>query len=155
MKKLWFIVFLVFLFFVILFFKQEAVKKKTEIEKPDSKIGKKVDDALGFGQIQYVNRAKRVGTEGEFTALKTAFVMYYTTYGEYPKSLEELVDKRMIGRDALTDFWQQGYRTEIDGTDLVLTSPGEDRIKNTKDDVVTRISLTGGGSDGVEWTGRP
>ena len=60
----------------------------------------------------------------------------------------------MMGHDALTDFWRQGYRTDIDGTDLVLTSPGPDRIKNTKDDITTRISLIGGGSGEVEWLGR-
>ena len=155
MKKLWFLVFLVFLFFVVLFFKQETIKKKVEIDKPDSKVGKKIDEAMGLGQLQHLDRAKKVGAQGEFNTIKTAFVMYYTTYGEYPKSLEELVDKRMMGRDALTDFWRQGYRTEIEGTDLVLTSPGPDRIKNTKDDIATRISLIGGGKGEVEWTGRP
>jgi len=155
MNKLWLVFFLVFVFFLVLFFKQEAIKKKTEIENPDSKIGKKIDESMGLEQIRHVNRAKAVGAQGEFNTIKTAFVMYFTTYGEYPKSLEDLVEKRMLGRDALTDFWQQGYRTEIDGTDLVLTSPGADRIKNTKDDITTRISLIGGGSNEVEWTGRP
>lgn len=144
MKKLWFVFLLAFIFFVILFFKQEAIKKKTEIDKPDSKIGTKIDEAMGLEQLRHLERAKTVGTQAEFNSIKTAFVLYYSTYGEYPTSLEDLVDKRMIGRDALSDFWRQGYRTELDGTDLVLTSPGTDRVKNTNDDIETRISLIGG-----------
>jgi len=144
MKKLWLLFLLVFVFILVVFFKQETIKEKVEIDKPDSKVGKKIDEAMGLEQIKHLDRAKVVGTQAEFNSIKTAFVMFYATYGEYPKSLEELVDKRMIGRDALSDFWQQGYRTELEGTDLVLTSPGRDRIKNTKDDVETRISLIGG-----------
>jgi len=152
MKKLWFLVFLIFLVFVIAFFKQEEIKDEVGIEDPDSKVGKKIDDAMGINRLQHLNRAKKIGTEAEFANIKTAFVMYYTAYNEFPKSLEDLVDKRMIDQGALKDFYQQYYRTEIDGTDLVMTSPGQDRIKNTKDDVITRIPLMDGG--GNQWTGR-
>ena len=145
MKKLWFFFLLVFLVAFVAFLTQEQIKDKIGIEKPDSEVGKKIDEALGLEQIRYVDRAKNVGTQTEFNTIKTGFVMYYTSYGEYPRSLEDLVAKGYIPREALSDFWQQGYRTELQGSDLVLTSPGPDRMKNTRDDIETRISLMAGG----------
>jgi hypothetical protein len=59
--------------------------------------------------------------------------MYYSTYNEYPKSLQELVGRGMIDQGALRDYWQLGCRTEIEGTDLGLPRPGPDRFMNTKD----------------------
>lgn len=152
MKKVWAFVFLFFFIILLAFFKQEKIEDEVGIEKPDSKVGKKIDEAMGLEQIHQLDRAKKVGAEAEFNSIRTAFAMYYTTYGTFPKSLEELVNSRYIDRGALSDFWQQGYRTEIDGADLVLTSPGPDRIKNTKDDVSTRIPLMPG-SAGTEWEG--
>ncbi len=133
------------------FFMQDRIIKEIGIEDPNSNIGKKIDEAIVTSRIQHVNRAKNVGTEAEFANIRTAFVLYYSTYNEYPKSLQELVGRGMIDQGALRDYWQQGYRTEIDGTDLVLTSPGPDRIKNTKDDLSTRISLVAGGEKEIQW----
>jgi hypothetical protein len=150
-KWVWFLAFLAMAAALMAFFMQDRIIKEIGIEDPNSNIGKKIDEAIGTNRIQHVNRAKNVGTEPEFANIRTAFVLYYSTYNEYPKSLQELVGRGMIDQGALRDYWQQGYRTEIDGTDLVLTSPGPDRIKNTKDDLSTRISLVAGGEKEIQW----
>lgn len=152
MKTVWFVMFILFAVAVFAFYKQDEIKQRIGIEKPDSELGKKVDEAMGLNRVQHLDRARRVGTEAEFSSIRTAFVMYYTLYGEHPRSLEDLISKGMIDRNAMNDFWRQGYRTTLEGTELVLTSPGPDRIMNTQDDIVTRIPLMEGGS-GVEWSG--
>ena len=152
MKLVWFIVFLVFVVALVAFFKQESIKDQVGIEDPDSELGNKIDDALGINRAHQVDRAKDVATKAEFENIRKAVVMYYTVYNEYPKSLEELVSKNMIDQNALRDYWQQGYRTEVKGTDLIITSPGRDRIKNTKDDISTQISLLQAGKE-VQWEG--
>jgi len=141
MKAFWFVFLTIFIFAAIAIFKQDTIKEKTGVNDPDSRINKAIGDSLGLNRIKYVDRAKNVGTKVEFHGIKTAFVMYYTMYNEYPKKLEDLVEKRYLGQDALSDFWKQGYRTDLDGKDLILTSPGPDRIKNTKDDINERIPL--------------
>lgn len=145
---------LLFIGVVVLFYRVDDLKKRIGIEKPDSEIGKKIDDAMGISRIHQVDRAKSIGVKSEFRNLKTAFMMYYTTYGEYPESLDELIDKNLIGPGIKEDFWRQGYRTEFKGSDLIITSPGPDRIKNTADDITERIPLTGAGPPGAAPTPR-
>lgn len=141
MKTVWFIVFVIFIAVVAIFYFQETVQEKVDIHNPESDVGKAVDDSLGLNRVRYLDRAKEVGTRAEFSNIKTAIVMYYTSQGRFPENLEQLVEKGYISQGVLTDFYQQYYRTEIQGNELVITSAGKDRVKNTQDDIVERIPL--------------
>lgn len=100
-----------------------------------------VDTVLGAKYVQALNRAKSTASDAEIASIRTAFVQYYLTFNSYPETIEELIEKRFLDRNALSDPWFQEYRYELEGPQLTIVSPGPDRIRNTKDDVEQVIRL--------------
>lgn len=113
---------------------------RRDLAQPDRQSDD-LDTILGADYVNSLQRAKAWASEAEIRSIRTAFVQYYLTYNEYPGSIEKLVEKGFIDRNALSDPWFQDYRYEVEGNSLTITSPGQDRIRNTSDDVQQVIPL--------------
>lgn len=120
--------------------KAGVAKTHRELAKADRKSDD-ISDALGAGQVAVLQRAKNVASETELASIRSAFAQYYLTFNRFPESIDEMIDKKFLNRQALADPWFQEYRYELQETDLIITSPGQDRIKNTGDDIYMKVPL--------------
>lgn len=117
-----------------------VAKTNRELAKADRQSDD-LEDAMGGGQVRVLTRAKSVASEAEIASIRTAFAQYYLTFNRFPTSIDEMIEKKLLDRNALADPWFQEYRYELQETKLIITSPGPDRIKNTGDDVHKEIPL--------------
>lgn len=115
-------------------------------------IGKNLLDQLGQAAkqdtpidttINLINRTKNTVTGVDKHVLQTQITEFMMTYQRPPKSLQEMVDKRLLNPSAILDPWGQPYEETWTSTELILRSRGEDHVLNTPDDQELHIPIGG------------
>jgi hypothetical protein len=80
----------------------------------------------------------RVPTHVQMTRIENAIIAYRTQKGEFPTSIDELVNDAslLITKKDLVDFWGEPIGYEHRGDEYIVWSTGPDKKLGTKDDVV-------------------
>ena len=86
------------------------------------------------------DKAELVSVDAKVNTIKAAMESYYIDNSEYPELLEDLVPTYIRTREPIIDPWGQPFKLETDAEmNLILVSPGKDRIPETDDDIRRRI----------------
>lgn len=128
------------LLIIVLLASMDYIQKKFELDKPDSKVGRKIDEMIPqMDAVANYDRAKLKLQLIHMRGIKDAFVMYYIQDNRWPSSLQEMVSRQMVNRDAVTDLWQHAHRYLPLEREVYLVSGGPDRIVNTADDLIVTL----------------
>jgi len=128
------------LLIIVLLASMDYIQKKLELDKPDSKAGRKIDEMIPqMDAVANYDRAKLKLQLIHMRGIKDAFVMYYIQDNQWPASLQEMVSRRMVNRDAVNDLWQHAHRYLPLEREVYLVSGGPDRIVNTADDLIVTL----------------
>jgi competence protein ComGC len=86
------------------------------------------------------DKAEFVSLDAKVNTIKAAMEAYYIDNNEYPELLDDLIPTYIRTREPIIDPWGQPFKLETDDEmNLILVSPGKDRIPETDDDVRRRI----------------
>lgn len=125
----------------ILIASMDRIKKALGLERPDSEVGRAIDEHIP--QIQavrtYEDRVKPGLQLAQMKRIKDAFALYYVHNNKLPESLEELAAGGGIDRGAFTDVWGQQLLLLPAENEVYLLSAGQDRIRNTADDIIVSL----------------
>jgi hypothetical protein len=87
-----------------------------------------------------LDKADMLSLDLKVNDIKAALNLYYTEKGQYPESLDILVPEYLKMESQLEDTW--GSKFKLDTTEemnMVLVSPGKDKIFGTADDIKRRL----------------
>ncbi len=112
---------------------------RTAEEKSPNHKTDAVDLMIGRAHVERYLDIKEKSPEFNIPALKTAFSQFYLEQGRYPQSLAELERSNLVGPEATHDPFGQAYHLQYQAGQVVLTSPGKDKLAGTEDD--TRLTF--------------
>lgn len=111
-----------------------------EEKSPDHEMDA-VDTVLGRGQLKMLQDIKEKSPQFNKPALKTALSQFYIDKGRYPRTLAELENANLVGRDLTRDRFGQPFELKYENRSAILISPGQDKQKGTEDDIRLSVPL--------------
>jgi general secretion pathway protein G len=95
--------------------------------------------AIGFGVISFMADAKVDAAKAQIDTISQAVDIYMTRNGDFPSSLQELVEKKALKDKNLNDPWKQeieyNYPSSRGEQDYDLCSKGPDKTAGSDDDI--------------------
>ncbi|MBI1390933.1 MAG: hypothetical protein GC154_21085 [bacterium] len=76
-----------------------------------------------------------------FPTIRTGVMMFQTSHGRFPNSLDEVVNEGDLSPDVIRDQHGVPYQMRIEQRDMILTSAGADKVFSTTDDVEYKLNL--------------
>ncbi len=87
-----------------------------------------------------MNRADQLLLDTKIDAIKKALEAYALDKGEYPETPDALVPQYLTLEEHLEDPWGERFQiTKDENMNLVIISPGKDRVPGNDDDIKRSI----------------
>ena len=129
----------------VLLASMDWIKERLGLEKPDSAVGRKIDESIPhIAAVQTYEEKVKPGLQlVEMKTIKDAYATYYILNDRWAESLEQLVDGGQIDQGKLTDLYGHRYLFLPVEQDAYLVCSGRDRIRNTADDLAVSLRSPG------------
>jgi type II secretory pathway pseudopilin PulG len=90
--------------------------------------------------VQALTQAEKLDLDSRINAIKQAMEAYSLDNDKYPETLDVLVPNYLRVEDFIKDPWGEWFELETDEENqLILISPGKDRVLGNDDDIKRRI----------------
>jgi hypothetical protein len=116
--------------------KETLPKIKKAAREPNA-----VDDFIGKTAVDRYLDIQEKSESFNLPALRTSIMMFYTENGRYPQSMQELEDRGGASSSVTRDKRGALLDLQITNQEATITSPGNDRIFGTTDDISNKIRL--------------
>lgn len=95
-----------------------------------------VATGVGIAVIPQLQKAKVQQTKGAVQTVRSAVALYRATNNADCATMDQLIEDKAIDKSTATrDSWDNEFRIECDGTEVIVTSAGPDKEFDTEDDI--------------------